>query len=304
MTAARLFPLEHLACTDWATNAEMVAALHELGYLGDGDRVLDVTYGRGLWWSEFRPADLIAHDLHTVDGVDFRDLPEPDEFADVTVLDAPYVPQGGTDHEHTAEFRDRYGLNGAPQHRTELTHLILDGLAEAVRVTRRGGLVIVKCQPFQSGKVFHNMPAIICRYAEGLGVRQIDQGVMRRRPGPSSPQVFNHLRSNYSVVLVFQRRTRRRQLDAPWPSGPRRTLSAIDRQPALGGHVFAPLPSRGEYAGPALWRCTGCHGIVPVWAFHEGYLYPMVGRWCRRLMPALTRAPAAATRPKPGGVRP
>lgn len=304
----RLFPLEHFACTDWSSNGELVAVLHELGYIPEPARVLDVTYGRGLWWTEYRPADLTAHDLHTLDGVDFRNLPEPDEFADVTVIDAPYVPQGGTDHEHTAEFRDRYGLNGAPQHRTELTHLIMDGLAECVRVTRRGGLVLVKCQPFQSGKFFHNMPAIVCRHAEGLGLRQIDQGVMRRRPGPTSAQSFNHLRSNYSVLLVFQRRTRRRQLEPQWSQdrGPLRTSSPIDREPPLynGGHVFVPLAPLGEYRGPALWRCSGCHGIVPRWALVEGYVAATIGRWCRGLLPALERPRAAAERPKPGGVRP
>jgi hypothetical protein len=303
-----LFPLEHLACTDWATNGELVATLHELGYIGLGDRVLDVTYGRGKWWDVFRPADLTVHDLHTVDGVDFRDLPEPDEFADVTVIDAPFVPQGGTDHEHTAEFRDRYGLNGAPQHRTELTHLIMDGIAEAVRVTRRGGLVLVKCQPFQSGKFFHNMPAIICRHAEGLGLRQIDQGIMRRRTGPTSTLVFNHLRSNYSVMLVFQRRTRRRQLEPQWSSdrGPLRTSSPIDMLPQLynGGHGFALLEPLGGYQGPQLWRCCGCHGIVPRWALDEGYVKTLLGRWCRALLPALEPARVGAERPKPGGVRP
>lgn len=301
----RLFPLEHLACTEWAANSELIAAVHEVGYIRDDDQVLDVTYGRGLFWTEYRPARLVAHDLHTLDGVDFRDLPEPDEFADVTVIDAPFVPKGGTEHEHTAEFRDRYGLNGAPVHRTELTHLMMDGLAECVRVTRRGGARAGQVSAVSVGQVFHNMPAIVCRHAEGLGLRQIDQAIMRRRPGPTSAQVFNHLRANYSVLLVFQRRTRRRQLDRQWQDGPTVTSSQIDRRPALynGGHVLVRLEPIGEYLGPQLWRCAGCHGIVPRWVLDEGYLAAHIGRWCRRLMPALCRAPAGAERPKPGGVR-
>ena len=67
-----------LAATPWTSNAHLIADCHELGYL-DG-HVLDPTFGKGNWWTVWRPEKLTAHDLDPErgDGVDYRDLPEPD----------------------------------------------------------------------------------------------------------------------------------------------------------------------------------------------------------------------------------
>jgi hypothetical protein len=71
------------------TNGPLIAAVAVL-WIRDGDRVLDVTYGRGNFWTKFRPEHLTTHDL-TLDGVDFRHLPEDDNSVDVVVFDPPYI---------------------------------------------------------------------------------------------------------------------------------------------------------------------------------------------------------------------
>ncbi len=197
-----------MAVTDWPSNGHLIEACVDLGYLRSADVVLDVTYGRGNWWTRWRPTHLVPHDL-AIDGVDFRHLPEDDATVDVVCFDPPYVPQGGTKHEETSEFRDRYGLNGAPTNRHELTALVLDGFAECARVVRPGGYVLLKCQPFQSGKCFHHMPALVISAAEQLGLRMVDELIHRRQPGPTSNDTFHHARRNHSNLLVFDRRQRR-----------------------------------------------------------------------------------------------
>jgi hypothetical protein len=207
----RMSPRYTLAVSDWPSNGHLIEAVAtELGYLKSTDLVLDVTYGRGNWWTRWQPEQLRTHDL-AIDGVDFRRLPERSASVDVVAFDPPYVPQGGTTHQETSEFRDRFGLNGAPKKRLELSELILDGLQECARVVRPGGVILMKCQPFQSGKHFHHMPAIVIGYAEVLELRLIDELVHRRTTGPSSAKRFHHARQNRSHLLVFRRRQRARR---------------------------------------------------------------------------------------------
>jgi hypothetical protein len=200
-----------MSVSDWPSNGHLIeSAAVDLGYITQTDVVLDVTYGRGNWWTRWAPSQLLTHDL-AIDGVDFRDLPESDGSIDVVCYDPPYIPLGGTDNADVGVFRDRYGLHGAPKSRLELSHLILDGFAECCRVVRPGGLVLVKCQPFHTGKYFLHMPSIVIGYAESLGVRLIDELVHRRGPGPVSSDRFNHSRQNRSHLLVFRRRQRARR---------------------------------------------------------------------------------------------
>lgn len=221
-----------LAVTDWPTNGHLIQTVaRDLGYISADDIVLDVTYGRGNWWTLWRPEQLLTHDL-AIDGVDFRRLPERTGSIDVVAYDPPYIPLGGTSNADVGVFRDRFGLEGAPKRRLELSRLILDGFQECCRVVRPGGIVLVKCQPFQTGKHFCHMPAIVIGYAEDLGVRLIDELVHRRGTGPSSAERFHHARQNRSHLLVFRRRqrARRRNTILDW-----RPHSVTQRIPGLDG---------------------------------------------------------------------
>lgn len=169
-------------------------------------------YGRGNWWTTFRPVELVAHDLK-LDGVDFRRLPEPDSSFDVVAFDPPYVPAGSiaaSDKDQgVGDYLERYGIADAPATSAELLALILAGLGECARVVRPGGVVLVKCQPYQSGRSFHHVPSQVIAAGERLGLRLLDELVHRRRPGPTSTTMFQRARRNHSNLLVFDRRVYR-----------------------------------------------------------------------------------------------
>lgn len=116
-----------LAAHAWPTNAHLIADVAHLGYLTDTDRVIDPTYGRGIWWQRWRPADLTAHDIRA-DGIDFRDLPHPSGRFDAAAYDPPYVCVGGRRTTTVPDLHDRYGLTDAPNTPAELQQLIADGL--------------------------------------------------------------------------------------------------------------------------------------------------------------------------------
>jgi len=46
----------------FASNGALIASVACLGYLRSTDRTLDATYGKGNWWTEWKPDDLTAPD--------------------------------------------------------------------------------------------------------------------------------------------------------------------------------------------------------------------------------------------------
>lgn len=153
-----------LAAQPWTTNGHLIAAVWKMHVTarerpwvkaGRPPVVMDVTYGRGIWWNQGEPEGLIRHDRDLLDGVDFRDLPEADGSIDVIAYDPPYVSVGGRATTGTPEFHHRFGLTHAPKSPQEMQRMIDDGLDELARVLRPGGLVLVKCADYvSSGKLF------------------------------------------------------------------------------------------------------------------------------------------------------
>lgn len=101
-----------LAANRFGSNTDLLIACRDLGYIGE--RVLDPTYGRGNWWTKWRPADLTCHDIAS-DGVDFRDLPHDAGSFDTVAFDPPYIPQGGRTTSTEQGFLERYGLLTVPK---------------------------------------------------------------------------------------------------------------------------------------------------------------------------------------------
>jgi hypothetical protein len=205
-----------LAAQTWRSNAELIETARDLGYIGA--RVLDPTYGRGTWWKNWRPDELVAHDIK-LDGVDFRHLPD-DGLFDTAVFDPPYIPQGGRETstlapvspEHHDEFGrrrpdflHRYGLLEVPSTNRELRELIDAGITELGRHVRRGGTLLVKCMGYVNGSQYKPMPRWVANHAETVGFVQIDELVHLRRPGPQPPRdIQRTARRNYSLLLVFR----------------------------------------------------------------------------------------------------
>ena len=189
-------------------NGPLIAAAAAL-WIKDDDVVMDVTYGRGRFWTVYRPRTLITHDLAD-DGVDFRDLPESDGSVDVVVLDPPYITPS-SDKSTLPDFHDRYGLTTRDERRItvpELLALYVGGFSESWRVLKTGGRLLVKCMDFvESGyNAFH--PWLV-REAEDIGYRTVDTFIHYSGVGATSPGMINKVqrtsRRAHSVLLVFRK---------------------------------------------------------------------------------------------------
>jgi hypothetical protein len=204
---------EVLAATPWPTNAELVLDLVALGYLSSSDRVLDTTYGRGIWWQRWRPDGLVTNDRYR-DGADhrfdFRQLGFDDSTFDVVVFDPPYVAKGGRSTSGILDFDDRYGLTAAPRTSEEVQELVDAGLAECARVVRRQGLVLVKCMDYVSSGGLHDGTGRTTSAGIDAGLRLVDRLHHLGTPGPQ-PQGRRqrHARRNHSTLLVFRKPGRR-----------------------------------------------------------------------------------------------
>lgn len=116
-----------LAATDWTSNAELIEAVHQLGFIKDDDLVYDATYEKGIWWKVFRPSRLIAANLGEAGSAvadvhaDFRHAPFADSTFDVVAYDPPYVcasldttiltKRGWLSYAEVAEGDQAYTLN-------------------------------------------------------------------------------------------------------------------------------------------------------------------------------------------------
>lgn len=186
------------------SNAELIATVAPM-YL-EGNSVLDVTYGKGLWWKRYRPEVFEKHDLE-VDGVDFRALPEGDRSWDVVCYDPPYIPQGGVVTSTAGDFTSRFGLES--RSREALWELVGAGLAECARVARKW--VLVKCCDFVNGGNFWLGHLRIIRMAEECGLTDSfgephDLIVHHAGSGPGGHNIVTpqRARRHHSYLLVFE----------------------------------------------------------------------------------------------------
>ncbi len=181
-------------------NDELIAKVAPLYIRGD---VVDVTYGEGMWWRRFRPENLVAHDLHKLDGVDFTALPEPDDSYDTVCFDPPYVPAGGTG-ANAKEYRERYGLT--PRSRKQMDAMIAAGVGECARVLRPGGFLLAKCCDYVNGSQFHlgHVTMINAGEVAGLYVHDLLVHVTGSGPGGHAITTIKRARRHHSYLIVMR----------------------------------------------------------------------------------------------------
>lgn len=184
------------------TNAVLIAAVADLYLTGS---VMDVTYGRGGWWQKFTPDPFTKHDLYTLDGVDFRALPEEDSSMDTVCFDPPYVPQGGMQSSTNSDFRERFGLQQESQRIWECFGDMSAGLAECARVSRE--LVLAKCSDFVTGGKFTLGSLHMMNEGERLGLSIHDVIVHHTGSGPGGHNIFDikRARRHHSYLIVFRK---------------------------------------------------------------------------------------------------
>jgi hypothetical protein len=204
-----------LAAFRWPSNGHLIADVARLGYL-NGD-VLDPTYGEGKWWTIWLPSapgSLVRHDLHKLDGVDFRSLPGPAGSFDAVAFDPPYVSPGGRDTSTISSMNDAYGMHSTPRTPHENQRMIEDGMDDITRVLRPGGYLLIKCMDYISSGKFFDATFRTHLHAAALDLIPVDRfehiGDPRPQPGGRS-QV--HARRNLSTLLVFQKPRRSRPAD-------------------------------------------------------------------------------------------
>lgn len=200
------------AATPWSSNGALIVDCVRLGYLRVVARTLDPTYGKGNWWTEWRPEHLVHHD-RKLDGTDFRALPYPNASFEQITYDPPYVCVGGRTSSGIPDMHDAYGLTDAPRSPVALQTLIDDGLTEMRRLVDGRGIVLVKCQDYvSSGKLWLGTHHTLT-HALSLGFECVDrlEHISGPRPQPTNrtradgrPVVQQHARRNLSTLFVLK----------------------------------------------------------------------------------------------------
>lgn len=191
-------------------NGPLIAQVAKL-WIPPRSLVVDVTFGKGNFWTEYEPQFFITHDLKT-DGVDFRHLPEDSGSVDVLVFDPPYISPGGRKTSTIPDFNEAYGLVDAPRTPYELALLLHAGVKEARRVLRPRGLLLQKCSDYiTSGKFYQGHRRAVAT-AEAWDFVQTDEFVHASGPGPQpefnldgSTRTQKHSRRVHSFLLVFEK---------------------------------------------------------------------------------------------------
>lgn len=202
-----------LAVKKWSTNADMIADVARLGYL-DGN-VLDLSYGRGKFWTKHRPTFLTTNDLDPGKGDHHEDVTGPLRFDwygrfDSVVWDGPYRLSGTRDDAKLdgggADFDERYGIDGDYQPVSEVMGLLEAGVKTASRCVCKGGFVLVKCQNQVAGQKHFQAYRLAAVGAEH-GLVLVDEFIRmttKARPQPKGRAQLR-ARSNYSTLLIMRR---------------------------------------------------------------------------------------------------
>ena len=184
--------------------------------------IADVTWGNGVFWQNVASHEynLLATDIAT--GVDCRNLPYANQTIDCVVLDPPYMEgfyRKTTEHKagsgsHSAfaqaysngdEVNEDADNSGTKKWHAAVTDMYFKAGAEALRVLKKNGVLIVKCQDeVSAGKQWLTHVEIINKYEElGFYTKDLFVVVRNNRPSVSRLIVQKHARKNHSYFLIF-----------------------------------------------------------------------------------------------------
>jgi len=218
-------------------NAEVMKDILFL-YGKAADRILDMTYGEGKFWTGLDTSkyDLVTNDLFKDNPsghhFDFRRIDLLDESFDLVVLDPPYIHGAFNNGNKTTKHKDiaeRYGLKPAtesganhkvredrlitnwgvtplPMNANGITKMYRQGMAEAWRLLKPAGILVIKTQDeIESGKqVWRHV-----QLAHFPGYQLIDLFVVTQIGKPLMRHKHQkHARKNHSYFMVFRKEKR------------------------------------------------------------------------------------------------
>lgn len=195
----------------WADGIHRAAKL----YLPPGSRVADPTYGRGFWWQKVDWVTVVGSDKFRGPG-DRRDLAatgHPDTSFDGFALDPWFVEGDFLDHKGVKPGPDGGSFGRALHCQTtaEIYRDYTQGIREGVRITKPGGVLLVKCQDHRgSGRLIrwgHFAHYLLTRHGcEDLDMFVLDSAsVWPLRPTGAEGRVQRHARVGHSFLWVFRR---------------------------------------------------------------------------------------------------
>lgn len=214
-------PSTDLVFSAYIRNNEDIFPLILSLYVPLGATIADVTYGKGVFWKKVNKSDYTLHFSDIKTGVDCRNLPYNNNSMDCVVIDPPYM-EGfyRRNSEHLAgngtfsSFREAYSdgsvyaqKEGAPKYHDAVLDMYFSAGCEALRVLKKNGILIVKCQDEVSANKQHlTHVEIINEYSKhGFSIEDLFVMVRNNRPGISTLKRQVHARKNHSYFLVFRK---------------------------------------------------------------------------------------------------
>ena len=197
-------------------NADLLEQVARV-FVPQGSTVADVTYGLGVFWRKIDETQYhllksdIAPRLPDVTAADFRFLPYEKEQIDVVILDPPYMHGGPT--VKPSINRCYLNENGSGK---SILELYREGIKEAHRVLKTGGLIMVKVgDEIESGKVqFAHIN--LHRQLEEMDFEVVQHFVLMRKSIPAMRETYQlHARTNHSYLLVGKKLRARLLADSP-----------------------------------------------------------------------------------------
>ena len=190
-------------------------------YVPEGSEIADVTYGKGVFWKKVNKDNYNLHFSDIKTGIDCRNLPYGDNSMHCVVIDPPYM-EGfyRRNREHLAgngtfsSFREAYSdgsiylqKEGTPKYHDAVLDMYYTAGYEALRVLKKSGILIVKCQDEVSANKQHlTHVEIINEYTKhGLNVEDLFVMVRNNKPNISTLKKQVHARKNHSYFLIFRK---------------------------------------------------------------------------------------------------
>ncbi len=210
-----------LILSSYTRNNEEIFPLILSLYVPLGATIADVTYGKGVFWKKVNQNDytLLFSDIKT--GVDCRTLPYENQSIDCVVIDPPYMEgfyRRNTTHlagnGTFSSFREAYSdgsvypqKEGGPKYHDAVLDMYYSAGYEALRVLKRKGILIIKCQDEVSANKQHlTHVEIINEYTKhNLIVEDLFVMIRNNKPNISTLKKQVHARKNHSYFLVFRK---------------------------------------------------------------------------------------------------